>query len=87
MRGNRHGNETDVCVHFCTAVGGLQFPNELRKLQTRIIFERSYSFFHYCLLSCYSVMFQRLIPSKLKWEAQAFVREGKAPPVATALSL
>ena len=35
--------------HLCTAVGGQQFSKEWRKLQTRTVFERNYSFLRYCL--------------------------------------
>ena len=45
----------------------------------RIIFERCYSFFHYCLSSYPYVMFQKRILSKPKWEAQAVAR-GHGPP-------
>ena len=45
--------------HYCTAVGGQQFHKESRKLQTRIMFERYCSIFHYCLLFCRYVMFQK----------------------------
>ena len=41
--------------HLCTAVGGRQLRKEWEKLQTRIIFERYYSFFHYGLLSLRNV--------------------------------
>ena len=40
-----------IASHLCAAVGGQQFRKEWRKIQTRIMFERYYSFFHYCLLS------------------------------------
>ena len=71
--------------HLCTAVGGQQFYKELKKLQTRIIFEGHYSFFHDCLLSCSYVMAQKSILSKPMLGAQAFVRGGHSPP-ATPLS-
>ena len=48
----------------------------------RIMFERHYSFFHYCLLSCRYVMFQKRIPSKAIWGAQAVVRGGGTAPTA-----
>ena len=37
---------------LCTAVGCQQFRKESTKCHRRIMFERNYSFFHYCLLSC-----------------------------------
>ena len=51
------------------------------------MFEAYYSFFHYCLLSCYE-MLQTGILSKPKWRAQAVVRGDGAPgpTVATALA-
>ena len=51
------------------------------------MFERYYSFFHYCPLSCPYVMFRKCILSEPKWGAQAVVCGGTAPwpPVATAL--
>ena len=79
-----------IASHLCTVVGGQRFCKESKKLQTRIIFERSDSFFYYCLLSCRHVMFQKSILSKLKWGAQAVVRGGTAPscpPIAMALSI
>ena len=42
------------------------------------MFERYYSFFHYCLLSCRDVMFHKRILSKPKWGAQAGAK-GHAP--------
>ena len=62
-------------------VGGQQLCEESKKLQTRIIFERNYSFFYYCLLSCRCVMLQKSILSKLKWRDTAPL----TPSVATAL--
>ena len=56
-----------IASYLCTAVGGQQFRKEWRKLQTRIMFKRYYSFFHYCLLSCRYVMFQKRILCKPKW--------------------
>ena len=46
-----------ITLHLCTAVGGHQSRKEWKKLQTRIMFERYYSFFHCCLLSCRYVRF------------------------------
>ena len=40
------------------------------------MFERYYSFFDYCLLSCRCVMFQKRILSKPKCGAQAVVKGG-----------
>ena len=45
------------------------------------MFERYYSFFHYCLLSYRYVMFQKRILCKPKWGAQAVVRWGTASSV------
>ena len=78
-----------IASHLCTTVGCQQFHKESRKFQTRIMFVRYYSFFHYCLLSCRYVMFHKHIPSKPKWGgAQAVVRGSTAPgpPVLTALT-
>ena len=61
-----------------TAVGSQQFRKESRKHQGRIMFERNYSFFYHCLLSCRYVMLQNSILSKSKWWAQAVVRGGTA---------
>ena len=52
--------------------------------------ERYYFFFHYCLLSCRYVMFQKRILSKLKWGAQAVVRGSTAtlaPPRSDSIGL
>ena len=38
-----------IASHLCRAFGCQQFRKELRKLQMRTMFERYYSFFHYCL--------------------------------------
>ena len=43
------------------------------------MFEHYYFFFHYCMLSCRYVMFQKRILSKRKWGAQAVVM-GARPP-------
>ena len=48
------------------------------------MFKRNYSFLHHCVLFCRYVMFQKRIMSKPKWGAQAAVRGGTAPPIATA---
>ena len=58
-----------IVSHLCTTVGGQQFRKEWRKLQTKIMFKRYYSFFRYSLLSCRYVMFQNRILSKPKWWA------------------
>ena len=42
-----------------TAVGGQQFRKKSRKRQRRIMFERTYFFFHLCVLPCHRVMFQK----------------------------
>ena len=52
--------------HLCTAVGGQQFQKESQKLLMRIKFERYYSFFHYCLLSCRYVMLKKRVLNKPK---------------------
>ena len=49
-----------------TAFGGQQFCKEWRKLQTRTMFERYYSFFLSFPLSCRYLIFQKLILSKPK---------------------
>ena len=51
------------------------------------MFEHYYFFFHYCMLSCRYVMFQKRILSKRKWGAQAVVMGARPPglPVATVL--
>ena len=41
-----------ISSHLCTAVACQQFRKESRKFHARIMFERYYSFVHYCLLSC-----------------------------------
>ena len=51
--------------HLCTANGCEQFRKESETLQTRIMFERYYSFFHYCLLSCGYAMFQKDVPKMI----------------------
>ena len=61
-------------------VSGQQFCKESIKLQTRIIFERCYSVFHYCLLACRYVMLQKSILSKPKWVEQAVVWGARSPP-------
>ena len=43
------------------------------------MFERYYSFFYCCFLSCRYVMFRKRILGKPKWGAQAVVRGGTAP--------
>ena len=44
------------------------------------MFERYYSFFHYCLLSCRYVVLRKSILSEPKWGgAQAVVKGGTAP--------
>ena len=43
------------------------------------MFERNYSFFHHCLLSCRCVIFQKQYFEKPKGGAQAAVR-GAPPP-------
>ena len=45
------------------------------------MFDRYYSYFRYCLLSCRYVMFQKRIQSKPKWGggAQAVVRGEGSP--------
>ena len=48
------------------------------------MFERYYSFFHCCMLSCRYVMFRKRFLSKPKWGAKAAFR-GPRPPGATAL--
>ena len=52
------------------------------------MFERYYSFFHYCLLCCRYVMFRKRILSESKWGGTSS-RKGEhgppGPPVATAL--
>ena len=45
-----------LLLYTAVIVGGQQFRKQWRKLQTRIVFERYYSFFHYCPLSCRYVM-------------------------------
>ena len=65
--------------HLCKAVGGQQFCKQSRKLQTKIMFENYYSFFHYCLLSCRYAMLQKSILNESKWGAQAVVRGGRRP--------
>ena len=60
----------------------LAISQRIEKTSKGIIFERNYSFFHHCLLSCRYV--------KPKCDAQADVRGGTAPPgppVATALNM
>ena len=52
---------------------------KIEKLQTRIISERYYSFFHYCLLQCRYVMLQKVFWVNRDGEAQAVVMGG-APP-------
>ena len=52
---------------LCKAVVGQQFSKRSRKLQTRIMFENYYFFFHYCLLSCRYAMLQKSILNKPKW--------------------
>ena len=44
------------------------------------MFERNYSFFHHCLLSCRCVMFQKQYFEQPKMGAQEAVRGGTAPP-------
>ena len=53
--------------YLCTSVGGQQFRRESRKLRTRIMCERYYSFFHNYLLSCSYVMVQKRVLSKPEW--------------------
>ena len=55
-----------IWSHLCAAVGGQQFCKQSRKLQTRIMFENYYSFFHYCVLSCRYVMLQKSIMNEPK---------------------
>ena len=45
-----------ISSDLCTAVGSQHSYSESRKLRMRIIFERYYSFFYYCLLSYRYVM-------------------------------
>ena len=68
--------------HLCTAVGGQQFRKERRKLQTRIMFELYFPFFHNCLLHYRYVMFHKRFLSKPKWGggAQGVVGEGYGSP-------
>ena len=75
------GNDLRLTIasHLSTAVCGEQFRKEWRKLQTRIMLERYYSFFHYCPLSYRFVMFQKRFLYKPKWGAQIVVR-GALPP-------
>ena len=49
----------------------------------RIMFERYYSFFHYCVLSCRFVMFQKCILCKPKWGGHS----PPGSPVAMALGV
>ena len=68
-------------------VGYQKSCKDWRKFQIRIIFERYYSFFRYCLLSYRYVMLQKSILSKPKWGSEE-VSGGTSPgphPVATAL--
>ena len=78
-----------IASHLCTADGGQQFRKEWRKLQTRIMFERYYSFFQYCLLFYRYVMFQKRILCKPKWggghKQSLWGAQPPGPPVATAL--
>ena len=60
--------------HLCKTVGGQQFCKQSRKLQTRMMFENYYSFFHHCRSSSRYVMLQKSISSKPRWGAQAVVR-------------
>ena len=53
----------------------------IEKTSSEVMFERCYSFFHYCLLFCRYVMFQKRILSKPKWGAKAIVR--RARPLTT----
>ena len=72
-----------IAFHLCTAVGCHNLCKESRKFQTRIIFERYYSFFCYCLLSCRNVMLRKSILCKPKWGwggAQEVVRGARPPP-------
>ena len=48
-----------VAADLRTAVGCQQFRKASRKRQRRIMFECNYSFYHYCLLSCRYMMFQK----------------------------
>ena len=60
---------TDYLRHIyvrTAPVGGQQFRIEWRKLQTRIMLELYYPFFHYCLLYYRYVMFQKRFLSKPK---------------------
>ena len=69
-----------IASHLCTRTGCQQFRKESRKLQTRINFKRYYFFFHYCLLSCRYVMFQKSILSKPKQGGHKQLLGGKRPP-------
>ena len=64
-----------------TAAGSQQFRKKSRKLQGRNMFERKYSFFHHCLLSCRYVMFQKQYfkLTKVGGGAQAVIRGSAAP--------
>ena len=46
----RRNIASDLCD---TAVGCQQYRKKLRKRQRRIMFERTYSFFHHCVLPCH----------------------------------
>ena len=50
-----------IASHLCTAIGGHQFRKESTKLQTRIVFERYYSFF---TIACYLVFWCKNNSSK-----------------------
>ena len=59
-----YATERIIESQFCKAIASQQFCKESRKLQTRIMPERYCSFFHYYLLSCRYVLFQKRILSK-----------------------
>ena len=79
-----------IVSHLCTAVGGQQFRKKWKKFQMRIMFELYYSFFHYFLLYCCYVMFQKRFLSKPKWGGGTRSCLGRGhgipwPPVPTAM--
>ena len=44
----------DIASDLCdTAVGCQQFLKKSRKREKRVMFERTYSFFHHCVLPCH----------------------------------
>ena len=68
-----------IASHLCTAASCQQFRKKIEKTSNENYILTYYSFFHYRLLSCRYVMFQKRILSKPKSGAQAVVRGGTAP--------